>query len=836
MSSFANQYALDIKYAARLLSKKPSFTALTVSIVAIGLGLMLYTYSLLNGLLFKPLSFADGEAIFAVESIYDRTHLARREAMAIDMYALQQDKSLFKELGFYQEGTTFVGGAGEGLRKFNSSYVSANMFSFTGVQPILGRGLQNEDHFEGAQDVLVLGFDMWKNYFNSDANIIGKVVPIDGADPATVVGVMPEGFAFPSIAQMWQPLPQNAVSPTGREFVWIFGFGKLADGISVSQAQSILDSKSAELANNLGEELRWLMRPGNTYLSIEPFKKANITQYYGMFLALFVVVFLILLLACINVGNLLLARVNERIKEVAIRVALGVPKKRLILQMLWESIFICSLGGFIAVLLAGWGLDVTNAVFDATYQVDKLKPYWWDVSLDAQALILLTVAILSMILITGLIPAWRSLSGDFNAVLRDGTRGALGKKAAKTTKALVISEIMLSCVVLVMASVLLVSSYFAGTADYGVETNNRLTAQIQLPPTNYPIRYDTEFEYIDRIARSKVYYQIKEELESRSQVEGAVFMSQLPGTGGGTSHFEIEGREAPVWNENPYSNNEGVSMDSFTALGMEIVQGRGFDYRDIEDGAYSIIINESIAKDYFPDGDAIGQRVRRARNQEGPNTSPWNTIVGVVSDSFHGSTMDFSSASYNSYHPMDPWGMFSSMMAMHYTGSQAQAEQLLFDAVNKVDPNVGIFHVQSYDALIQKPLLLIEAVSKIFLICGVVAAFLAASGIYAVAANSVQQRTQEIGVRRALGSSDGRILKMFMSQAIWQLVVGLLCGVGVSIYLINLMSQTMIFSASSYSIGMIGMPLFISFMVLIATYIPSKKVVKMEPSEALHHN
>jgi predicted permease len=825
-------FSLDIKYAARLLSNKPRFAALTVSIVAVGLGLTLYTFSLLNGLLFRPLTFADNKPIYALEAPYDHTHLSRRNFMAIDAYNIGQDKSLFEDYGVYQEGTTFVGGMGEGLRKYNSSYVSASMFGFTGVKPLLGRGLLPEDHAEGAEQVMVLGYDMWQSYFNGNPDVVGTTVPIDGSEPTRIVGVMPEGFAFPSIAQIWQPLPENIVTPSERQFDFVFAFVKLAEGVTVEEARLALDARSLEIQAEVGNDITWLIGPSGKYMTLEPLKKANITQYYGMFIALLVVVFLILILACINVGNLLLARVNERIKEVAIRVALGVPKKRLILQMLWESIFICVLGGFLAILLAGWGLEVTNQVFNNTYEVDNLKPFWWNVGLDTQAILVLLCTIIGMILVTGFIPAWRSLTGDFNAVLRDGTRGALGKKAAKTTKVLVVSEILLSCVVLIMATILLMSSYSAGNADYGIETENRLTAQLQLAPASYPVEGGSDQEYEQRLARSKFYYDLKAELESRDNILDVAYMSQLPGTGGGTSFFVIEGQEKEVIEENPFSNNEGAATDSWDALGMAIIQGRDFDYRDATEDARSIIVNESISRDFFPEGDAIGKRVRRANRPE----SDWYTIVGVVSDTFHGSTMEFSSAAYNTYHSMDNAGMFRAMAAIHFNGSEGQARQTLFDAVNKVDPDVGVFHVQSYDALIEKPILLISAVSKIFLICGIVAAFLAASGIYAVAANSVQQRTQEIGIRRALGSPDKGIVRLFMSQASWQLALGLLTGLGVSIWLINLMSTTMIFTQFSYAIGLIGMPLLIASMVLIATYIPTKKVVKMEPSDALHHN
>jgi predicted permease len=824
---------LDIKYSARLLAKKPGFTALTVCIVAIGLGLTLYAFSLLNSLLFTPLRFADNEPVYAVEGVYDHTHLSRREANVFDLYNLQQDKSLFKDMGFYNEGTTFVGGAGEGLRKFNSTYVSWNMFEFVGVQPIIGRIFTQEDHLDGAEDVLILGHDMWQSYFNADPDVIGKVVPIDGSQPARVVGVMPEGFAFPSVAQMWQPLPQNFVAPTERDFSFLFAYAKLADGVTIRQAQAALDKIGQELSQTLPENFQGLIGVGGEYLSIEPFKKANITQYYGMFLALFVVVVLILILACINVGNLLLARVNERVKEVAIRVALGVPRKRLVLQMLLESVFICGLGGFIALLLAGWGLDVTNQVFDNTYEVDKLKPFWWSLGLDFDALMILLIAIIVMVLTTGFMPAWRSLNGDFNAVLRDGTRGALGKRAANTTKVLVVSEILLSAVVLIMATILLVSSYAAGNADYGVATERRLTAQLQLPFLEYPVRRDTEFEYQDVMARSKFFYDLKSSLERREDIYSAVYMSSLPGTGGGTSHFEIEGRAAPVYNENPYANNEAVSRNSWHALDMQIVDGRDFDHRDVEEGAQTIIINESIANAFFPDGDAVGTRIRQVfRNAE----RDWMTIVGVVSDTFHGTKMDFSGASYNAYNVMENWGMTRVMTAIHYSGTEKQAKQALLDTVSEINPGVGVYHVQSYDALIEKPILLVTAVSKIFLLCGVVAAFLAASGIYAVAANSIQQRTQEIGVRRALGSTDGRIMGLFMKQASWQLIIGLAAGVAVALWLLSFMSQTMIFNNWGYWLGMFGMPIVIILTVLFATYIPTRKVVQMEPSEALHHN
>ncbi len=826
--------AIDIKYAARLLAKKPRFTALTILIVAIGLGLTLYTYSLLNQLLFSDIKFADNKPVYIIEGTYDKTHLERREANAIDLYNLKNDTSMIDELGLYVEGTTFVGEPGGTLRKFNASYVSSNLFSFTGIKPMLGRSLLPSDHEDGAEEVLVIGYDMWQGYFNGEQDIVGKTVSIDGDDPAKIVGIMPQGFAFPAIADMWQPLDEEAIAPTKRNRRWVSSFVKLKDSISLNEARSVLKTTNLSIANSLDDNWRWLVDDGE-YLTIEPMKKAHLLQYHGMFIALMFVVILILALACINVGNLLLSRVNERIKEVAVRIALGVPQQRLILQMLLESIFICSIGGILGLLLAGYGLDITNSVLRDIFKIDGYMPYWWSLAIDGSGIALLVATVILMIVVTGLIPATQSLRSDFNALLRDGTRGALSKRAARTTKVLVVSEIILSCVVLIMASIILISTYSASNADYGVETENRLTATLQLPPSEFEIRSDTEFEYEDRLRRSAFYYALKNELTRRDNIENAIFMTQLPGTGGGTSYFEIEGRAAEVFDENPYSNNEGISHGELNTLGMRVVDGRDFNFQDAEDGARSILVNESIARDFFPEGDAVGSRVRRA-SQAQENTNDWFTIVGVVSDTFHGSLMDISSAQYNTYHSMDNWGPWRMQIALHYVGHEQLARNTLIDAINTVNSNVGMYNLQSYNDLIKNPTLLIASVSKIFLICGIVAAFLAASGIYAVAANSVQQRTQEIGVRRALGAPDNLIVRMFIVQASWQLIVGVCAGIGISLWLISLMSSTMVFSLNTLIVAMVGMPLIIVFMVLLATLVPTKRVIEKEPAYALHYN
>ncbi|PKG81501.1 ABC transporter permease [Colwellia sp. 75C3] len=827
---------LDIKYAARLLHKKPAFTALTIFIVAIGLGLTLYTYSLLSSLVFKPLLLNKDSAVISIEAEFDPSHLSRRGVDAYDFLTIRNELDSIDEFGIYENDTALIGKPqnNAATRKYNAVQIEWNVFEFSGVKPIMGRALIAEDHFEGAEPVIVLGYDVWQQYFLADKDIVNTSILVD-AVATRVVGVMPQGFAFPMTAQIWIPIAQKYLTPTDRSRSWLFSYARLKTDVSFDVFSQELALLNKTVVKSLPDNMRWRLDDFEGYLRAVPYKKASITQFYSIFITMGVVVVLILLLACINVGNLLLARVNERFKEVAIRIALGVPRHRLILQMLLESIFICSVGGFLAVLFAGWGLELSNTVFDQMFMVNQEKPFWWQVSLDTDAIILLVLSVVAMIVITGFIPAWRALSCDFNGVLRDGTRGSQGKKAARASQILVISEIFLSCVVLVIATILLSTSYSAGQADYGVDTKNRITATLELPESSYPIRSDTEFELADTLKRTAFYYDLQDVLEQMPNIEAVAFMSSLPGTGEGASFFEIEGRAAAVYNENPFSNNEVASRGAWNALGMTVIQGRDFSLDDISEEIDTIIINESIANDFFPDGDAIGQRVRRAmRNVD--REGGWQTIVGVVSDTFHGSAMRTSSEQYSSYFMLDNVGFSWINMAIHYSGSQVLAEKSLQQAINQVNNNATVYHIQSYDELISQPMILVSAISKVFLLCGVIAVFLAASGIYAVAANSVSQRTQEIGVRRALGASDSKIMQLFMRKALWQLVIGLSIGITLSLWVVNQMTDTMVINQGSYLIGLLGIPLLIVIMVIVATYVPTRKVVLMEPSDALHHD
>ncbi len=830
-------YWIDIKYALRKLLQNPVFCATSVLMVGIGLGLALYTFSLLNQLIFKPLTLNGASALVAIEGEFIAAQGRGQRTDPYHLNLIRDETKLLQGMATYQTGVRTISGTqnNASANKVHLTYSQWNLFEVAGVQPILGRGFNPQDEAVGAESVVVLSYEVWQNQFLADPDIVGRTILVE-AIPKQVVGVMPEGFAFPAITQIWQSMANARLYPSQpSNRLGLNGVGRLKPGVSLSLFQQELRGLLQRQFQLLPQEYAWRATSPGGYIRAFPFKltEDSIAQHYSVFVALLLVVLLILALTSINVGNMLLIRVNERIKDVAIRISLGIPRKRLVWQMLWESIFICGLGAVIALFLASQAVELTNLVFTQIFAINGERPFWWVLGLDNHSILVLLACTLFMIVCTGFIPARRALSADQNAVLRDGTRGALGKKANRINSILVVSEIALSCVVLVVASMLLSTSLSAQKADYGVQTENRITASVRLAWGSYNWQGGA---LEARKKRSDAYYQLQSRLEQLPNIQKVAYFSNLPGTGGGSSHFEIQGKAAPAFNENPMWNFEVVSRGAWPAVGMRIIEGRDFDLRDtgldseeLADTESPVIINAALARDLFPEGNAIGQRVRTVTEDW---QTEWRTIIGVVSDSIHGPISQATSAQHTGYGLMErrSWWMD---IAVHYSGTQAQAIAALHNVIDRMDADISVHHIQSYDDLIKQPMLLVDAVNQIFLWCGLVALFLAASGIYAVAANSINLRQQEIATRRAIGCRDKQVVFLFLKHAAVQLLLGLTFGLALALWLVAQISDSMILDGNSYLLGLLGIPTFICMLVLIATYLPAAKSVRDQPIDGL---
>jgi predicted permease len=805
-------FFFDLKYAARLLMRSPGFLALTVTAMAAGLGLSFYMLAFLDHIAVRPLPFENGESMVVIVPTLNG-----------QMYGGSVSTHEFREIkdgttSFSMMGAQYLYPAnlsnGDRAVRHNAIWVEPIFFEYVGVEPILGRVLAPEDDAPGALPVAVIGYDLWQNYFNGTAEILGQKVKING-EVAEVVGVMPESFVFPVGAELWMAMRADEEAiPWGEGILSVEIFAMLKPGVTMAAADEDVKAvmRRAEQAHpelNKGVSGR-----------VTTFKQRYLGDDTVIFMIMRVAVFFVLALACINVGNLLLARGNERGKETAVRIALGAPKARLVMQMMWESVIVSFLGGAIAVLLAAWGLEITFGILSAIISIEP--PFWWRATMDAPVLGVAFVVTLATAFVTGIVPAWKMSSGDFNAVLRDGTRGAQGRRAGHVGRILVICEVGLSTALLILAGVLSVMITQAISADYGARIDGVMTAQIALPESSYPEEGD----------RLQYYEQLYSELSRIPSVNASGVASSLPGDFSGSFPFEPEGYEI-IDNKYPRSGWASVGLDYFRAFDIRILEGRAFDARDTADGMKTAVISDSLAERYWPDGDAVGGRVRWFDES---SELGWVTVVGVIPHIIHGQPFAETRAMPTIYVPLTQYAGEIIMNVFATTGADPDhLRQPMVDAAARVDAEIPIYSMRSLRVQLTMNTAGMVFIKDLFVIFSLCALLLASSGIYGIMANSIVQRTQEIGMRRALGSTDERVMTLLMRQSWFQLGVGVIPGALLGHLLVQYFVEAIGPETRDHNWLFLLIPLLIACIVSVATFVPARRAIRLEPSVALHY-
>jgi len=805
------KWFFDIKYAYRMLLKNPGFTSLTVSVMAAGLGLCVFMLAFISSILTRPLPFEQGEQMHMIELEYDGIHYNGGSIMYPDYLTIKEESNSYSDIGAYYTATANLSN-GDRAQRYSSVVTEVNMFSFTSTSPILGRDFTKNDAMSGAEPVTVIGYDIWQNYFNGDQSIVGQSVKINGVD-TLIVGVMPQGYLFPMSAQLWQPLTEDTTRVKRSEAAHMAIYVKKKPEISIEQANQEVKGIMSKIAQQYPET------NSKSSAYVTTFQKWMMGDGTDMIIGLMLTaVSFVLVLACVNVGNLLFARANERAKETAIRVALGAPRARLIMQMMWESVFICSLGGLFGLFLAAWSLELLETILPQMLPISV--PFWWVFSLDSELIIQSIIIILITALVTGILPAWKMSSSDFNAVLRDGTRGAMGKKAGRVNRILVIVEVALSCILLSLSGVLFVVLQEINNSDFGANTDNKLTARIGLPKVNYQ-EDNKRIEYFQRLITK---------LSTIPGVNKAGAVSGLPGNGNGYRAFQPEGYEV---NENQYPRTgQGVTyIGSMQAMEMKLLEGRYFDSRDRADSLPVAVITESMAKKYWPTGSALGKRFKYVDGED----QPWLTVVGVINHVIQG--QPFSNMKYRTtaYLPYTQQSRRFMSVFVDTQGNPEQYHEALISAVASIDPEVPAYSISTLTERLKRSTGGMNFVRDLFAVFAVCALLLASSGIYGVLANSTSRRTQEIGIRRAIGASDEKVLSMLMKQGWFQLVIGLVFGLPIGYLASQGVVQMLGPDTNNYTIVFAIIPVIISLVVTIATFIPAKRAIKMEPCSALRY-
>ncbi|BBN83878.1 hypothetical protein PA25_38630 [Pseudoalteromonas sp. A25] len=804
----------DIKYAMRLLAKKPSFSALTVFVMATGIGLSVYLFSFMNTMLFKPLPFADGEHIIEfTTSLNGKRNFG--DFNLHDFAQIQADLTSASEFSVFRNTVVSVSGR-DGARRYNATDARANIFSLTRTTPLLGRTFSSDEDKVGGENVTVIGYDLWQNHFGGQEDVLSKSVKINGQNHR-VIGVMPEGYYFPRRAQLWRPLKDNIQQVTREQNSQVTGLAHRKPGVSLEQ----IDQELNLIMQRLAERYPKTNAGIGAYALTMHMSTADggMPVVYIMHLA----AVLILILASVNVGNLLLSRAVERSQETAIRVALGAPTGRLLSQLLWESIFICGLGGLIGLLVLGWGLELTQTITNQFF-TDR-PPFWWDFGIDAYTLKIFFAFLLGTIFVTGFLPAWRNINGDFNAVLRDGTRGALGKNAGKLNKALVVGEVFLSITILIVAAVMITASFKATYADYGVNTTNKIVGQVTLPSEQF--KTDEQ--------KAQFVHALNAQLVSQNVLQNSVIMSRLPGFSDTQKAIAVAGQEYAKQNlaSYPRANQIATFPGALSKLEAQLIDGRFFNDADNKANIHNVIVTDSFVEQHMNGGSAVGQRIQFIN--EDSTKGPWYTIIGVTKHVIQNTPNRDKQVKLPSvYVPFAQTPRSSIFIAADINSELATAKTALTNTIKEVAPDLPIYNIDLYDARLTQRVAPLTFVGGVLMLFGLASFLLAASGIYGVMANTISQRTQEIGVKRALGASEQKITTEFLISGTKQLLLGAVPGLGIGLALGYAMSVPIGVEFTDVAVAAVVLTVLLSAVVLLATYLPTKRAVEHEPAYALH--
>ena len=805
----------DLRFAIRLLVKDRWFSAIAVIALALGIGVNSTVFTFVNAVLIRGLPFDEPDRIMSVGT-RDARHRDRGLSY-LEFEDYRTGSRAFSGLAGYSGQTMNVSDEGRAPERFAGPYISANAFSLIGETPIMGRDFRPEDDRPGAAPVVLLGNGIWKNRYGSDPSVIGRTIKVNEL-PATIVGVMPEGFKFPTGADLWVPLVHlTGLQEQKRDARNIEVFGRLASGVTAAQARADLESIASRLAHDFPA----------TNTDIAPTVMTFNERYNGgeiklLFLSLMGAVGFVLLIACANVANLLLARSANRSREISVRVSLGATRLRIVRQLLVESVLLAVVGGAL-----GLGLSVIGIrLFDAAV-ADVGKPYWIKFTFDARVFGFLAAICLGTGVIFGLAPALHVSKTDINEVLKEGGRSGSGLRARRWTSVLIVVELALTLVLLSGAGFMMQSLLVLYQRDSGVETAHVLTMQLQLPNRKYATPEQ----------RRGFYKRLDERLAALGNVQAATVTTNAPMGGGSLQQLVVEGRE-PVAGEQPQTVTQVmVGSRYFETIGVGLARGRAFSELDGTAGHETAIVNQRFAAMHFPGEDPIGRRIRLTTEAThlAPASAP--TVVTIIGIAPTVRQRNFQEVLADPvvYVPLRAEAPPFAILLLRTAGDPAALTPAVRDEVRAIDPDLPLFSIRTLDAALAQGRWGYQVFGTMFAVFALIALALSAVGLYAVTAYSVSQRTQEIGVRMALGARPQQVWWLVLRGAIGQLTVGLALGIGGAIGVGRLLNSLLVEGGSRDGATLASIVALLVFVSLAACFLPARRATRLDPMNALRY-
>jgi putative ABC transport system permease protein len=804
----------DLRYAARMLLKKPGFTSIAVITLALGIGANTAIFSVVNAVLLRPLPFQNPQQLFTLWESTPKLGIEQNSPAAGNYLDWQAQNRVFAQMAIYNP-----------YRKFNLTYedqperiegaaVSASLFAVLGVGAAQGRVFVAEEEQPGRDRVVIISHGLWRRRFAGDPNLVGKTITLDGGN-CTVIGVMPEGFQFPGgsgkvrtfttpPAELWVPLALDAATWSQRIFHYLKVIARLKPEIGIEQAQAEMNAIQQRLKQqypntNVG-----------THVKMVPLKAQVVGAAQPALLILWGAVALVLLIACVNVTNLLLSRATARKKELAIRAALGAGRLRVLRQLLTESLMLAFVGGVIGVILANWGIGALSGIIPEEF------PRREEIAIDRWVLgfTLLVTALTSLIF--GLVPALLSTKTDLTASLKEGGRSASeGGRRNRVHSLLVMTETALALILLVGAGLLIQTLLRLERVNPGFNPERVLTMELSMSPVRYP-----------RDQRAFFFRRLIERVHALPEVSSVGASTVIP-LAGGNNYLAvgIEGRQPPPGTRYG-AEFRAVTPEYFKALGIPLVRGRTLSDRDGPEAPSVFVVNETMARRFFPNEDPLGKRIRLGYSDV------WGEIVGIVGDVKHFSLdAEVKEEAYSPYYQAPFW--LDMTLVVRTTVDPMSIANAVRNEILGLDKDQPVTRIRTMEAVVAGSVAQPRFRTLLLGVFAVMALSLAAIGIYGVISYAVTQRTREIGIRIALGARRRDVLRLVVGQGMAPAIVGLGIGLIGAFALTRLMKDLLFVVRADDPATFALVAFLLAAAALLACYIPARRAAKVDPMIAL---
>jgi putative ABC transport system permease protein len=804
--TFVEDILRDVSYSVRVLLKSYAFTFVVIVTLALGIGANTAIFSFANGILLRPLPYPQSDRLVAI----DETALKRGiDSMSVsfpNFLDWREQNKVFQDIGVYYGTSRFsISGAGEPV-EVRGSYISHGLIELLGIAPQLGRTFTANEDRPDEDTVVILGYDLWQRNFGGDPNILGRTVMIN-TRARTVIGVMPKGFRFPEISELWAPLAVTTKDFTRTDH-GLSSIARLKDGVTLGEAQAKMHTIASriEAQNPVTNE--------GLGVKVTSLHQSLAGDYREALLILLGVVGCVLLVACVNVANLMLARASARQKEFALRAAIGAGRWRIMRQLLIESLLLAVVGGVLGFALSLWALHLllTAIPFEL--------PVWMNFGIDLRVLGFTAAITLLTGLLFGAAPALQTSRVDLNDTLKEGGRGAISGYG-RSRSALVVTEIAFSLILLVGAGLMIQSFLRLQHVNIGLNPKNVLATSFHLP----------QAKYRDGTQRAAFFKQLIERVHALPGVEAVSATATLPLSGGGWGRsLTVEGYPVLPVGQAPMIQHTVVARGYFRTMGIPLIYGRDFTDADTKDKPGVTIVDERLARQYWPNENPVGKRVRFGPPED---NEPWHTVIGVAGTVRHQRVQEDTRQSVYLPHLQMPVGGLA--LVTRTSSDPRELANAIRREAAQIDSDIPVSKVATMEEVVAESIWQPRLYATLFAVFAGGTLVLALIGIYGVMAFLVQTRTHEIGVRMALGATARDVFKLIVGRGMKLTAVGVVIGVLGAVALTRLMHSLLFNTSATDPKTFIFISILLGLAAFLACYIPARRAAKVDPLVALRY-